>query len=66
MYNVVVDDIEEEILWDATKMHYMGIQVKYEPHELICKDKIVKGVSRASRSEYKARRHVLQRDWLSE
>ena len=63
-YDVIVDDIQEDLLIDATMMHYAGVQLKYDTQELVRKGKVVKGIARVSRNEYKARRLVLQRDWV--
>ena len=57
-----VDDIEEDLLIDATMMHYAEVQIKYDSQELVRKDKVVKGVARVTRGEYRARRLVLQQD----
>ena len=62
-YDFIVDDIEEELLLDAPLLHYVGVQIDYKTGELKRKDKKVKGIARLSRSEYKARRLVLQCDW---
>ena len=42
-YDVMVDNIEEDLLLDATMMHYAGIQLKDNTQEFIHKDKIVRG-----------------------
>ena len=63
-YDVVVDEIEEDLLIDAAMMHYAGIQLKYDAQELCRKNKTVKGVARVRRGSFKARRVVLQKDWV--
>ena len=63
-YDVVIDDIEEDLLIDATMMHYAEIQLKYDTQELLRKNKTVKGIARVSRSEFRARRLVLKEDWV--
>ena len=63
-YDVVVDNIDEDLLVDATMMHYAGVQLRYDTQELVRKDKVVKGIARVSRSEFCARRLVLKSDWL--
>ena len=63
-YDVTVEDIEEDLMLDTSIMHFVRIQLKYDTQELICREKVVKGVARASQREYKARRLVLQRDGL--
>ena len=54
-YNVIVDNMEEDLLLDATMMHKAGKQLNYDTQELIHKDKVVKGEARISRIEYRAR-----------
>ena len=63
-YDVVVDEIEEDLLIDAAMMHHAGIQLKYDEQELCRKNKTVKGVARLRRGAYKARRVCLQKDWV--
>ena len=62
-YDVIVDDIDEDFLMDATLMHYAGVQLNYDRQELTRKNKVAKGVARIS-SARKARRLVLERDWI--
>ena len=50
----MIDDIEEDLLIDATMMHYAEIQLKYDTQELLRKNKTVKGIARVSRSEFRA------------
>ena len=45
MYDVIVDDIEEELLIDATLMHYANMQLDYKTKELRRKNRVVKGVA---------------------
>ena len=33
-YNVIVNDIEEDFLIDASMLHYVQVQVKYDTQEL--------------------------------
>ena len=63
-YDVVVDDVEEDLLIDASMMHHAGIQLKYDSKELVRKGKIAKAVCRLNRQDNKARRLTLQRDWI--
>ena len=60
-YDVIVDDIDEDFLMDATLLHYAGVQLDYSKQVLTRKNKVVKGIARVSRSAYKARRLVLQK-----
>ena len=55
-YDVVVDNIEEDLLIDAAMLHYAGVQLKYDTQELSRKDRTVKGVARVTRGSYRARR----------
>ena len=45
-YNVIVDDISEDILIDAYLMGYLDISLKYADRELTRKGKTVKGIAR--------------------
>ena len=63
-YDVVVDDIDEDLLIDAAMLHYAGVQLKYDTQELSRKDRTVKGVARVRRGSFKARRVLLQKDWV--
>ena len=45
-------------------LHYAQIQLRYDTNELNRKGKVVKGVARIRRREYKARRITLQSDWI--
>ena len=47
-YDVIVDDIDEDFLIDATLMHYAGVQLNYDRQELTRKNKVVKGIARIS------------------
>lgn len=62
-YDVIVDDIEDEFLIDAAFLHYAGVQLDYKTQELKRKGSVVKAIARL-KSEYKACRLVLERDWL--
>ena len=63
-YDVVVDDIEEDLLIDAGMMHHAGVQCKYDTQEIVRKNKVVKGVARVRRRGLKARRVTLVKDWV--
>ena len=63
-YDVIVDEMDEDLIVDAAMMQHAGIQLKYETKELTRKDRTVKAVTRVSRRENKARRVVLQKDWV--
>ena len=63
-YDVVVDEIEEDLLIDAAMLHYAGVQLDYEHQELCRKNKSVKGVARIRRGCCRARRVLLQKDWV--
>lgn len=63
-YDVVVDEIQEDLLIDAAMLHYAGIQLKYDTQELVRKNKTVKGVARVTRGSFKARRVFLQKNWV--
>ena len=43
-YDFIVDDIEEDLLVDASLLHYMEVQLRYDRQELVCKGKVVKAV----------------------
>ena len=63
-YDVVVDDIEEDLLIDAAMMSHAGIQLNYETQELLRKGLVAKGVTGGSRQAHKAKRVTLQKDWV--
>ena len=63
-YDVVVDDIEEDLLIDAAMMSHAGIQLKYDTQELLRKGRVAKGVSEGNRLTHKTRRVTLQKDWV--
>ena len=63
-YDFIVDDIEEDLLVDATLLHYMEVQLRYDRQELVCKDKVVKAVARLRTRVCKAKRVVLKKDWI--
>ena len=63
-YDVVVDDIEEDLLIDAAFMHYTGIQINYVTKELTRKERTVKGIARVNKINYRVRRVTLQKDWV--
>ena len=41
-YDFIVDDIEEDILIDASMLHYAQIQLRYDTQELCRQGKTVK------------------------
>ena len=47
-YDVIVDHIEEDLIMDATVMHYAVLQLKFDTQELIQKDKVINGVARVN------------------
>ena len=63
-YDFIVDDIEEDLLMDASLLHYMEVQLRYDRQELVRKDKVVKAVARLRTRASKARRVVLKKDWI--
>lgn len=63
-YDVIVDEIEEDLLIDAAFMHYAEIQINYVTKELSRKERTVKGIARVSRANYRVRRVTLQKDWI--
>ena len=63
-YDFIEDDIEEDILLDASMLHYAQIQLRYDTQELCWKGKSVKGVARLRHGGYRARRIALQTDWV--
>ena len=52
-YDVIMDDIEEDFLIDASMLHFAHVQEKYDTQELCKKGKAVKGVARIRRGEYR-------------
>ena len=63
-YAFIVDDIEEDLLVDASLLHYMEVQLRYDRQELVCKGKVVKAVARLRMRASKARRVILKKDWV--
>ena len=63
-YDVVIDDIEEDLLIDATMMQYAEMQLKYDTQELQRKGKVAKCIARLRKEKTKARRVMLQKDWV--
>ena len=59
-YDFIVDCIEEDLLIDASMLHYAQIQLQYNTQELSRKSKVAKGVTILRHREYKARRITLQ------
>ena len=64
-YEVVVDNIAEDFLVDASLMNYMGINVRYTDKLLERKGRTTRGVARL-RGEGRVRRLQLAQDWLVE
>ena len=54
-YDFIVDDIEEDLLIDASLLHYMEVQLRFDMQELVRKDKVVKVVARLRTRVSKAR-----------
>ena len=52
-YNVTVDDIEENMLIDASTLHYAQVQLKYNTQELTRKRKVAERIARIKQGEYK-------------
>ena len=44
-YDFIVDDIED-LLVDASLLHYMEVQLRYDRQELVRKGKVLKAVAR--------------------
>ena len=62
-YDVIVDDIAEDMLVDASLMNYMGISVRYADKVLERKGKTTRGIARL-RGEGRVRRLMLAKDWV--
>ena len=63
-YDFIVDDIEEDLLVDASLLHYTEVQLTYDRQELVGKGKVVKAVARLRARAFKARRVILKKDWV--
>jgi len=62
-YDVIVDDIAEDMLVDASLMSYMGISVRYADKILERKGKMTRGIARL-RGESRARWLMIAKDWV--
>ena len=64
-YDVIVDNISEDLLVDANLMSYMGITIKYQDKQMERKGKTTRGIARL-RSEGRVRRLQLAKDCVVE
>jgi len=62
-YDVVVDDIAEDMLVDASLMSYMGISVRYADKMLERKGKTTRGIARL-KGESRVRWLMIAKDWV--
>ena len=62
-YDVLIADIDEDLLVDASLMHYADIDLHYGSHQMVRKGKVLRGVARA-RGDRKVRRLMLQKEWV--
>ena len=63
-YDFIEDNIEEDLLVDASLLHYMEVQLRYDRQELVRKGKVVKAVFRLRTRASKARQVILKKDWV--
>ena len=64
-YDVIVDNISEDLLVDANLMNYMNINIRYADKLMERKGKTTRGIARL-RGEGRVRRLQLAKDWIVE
>lgn len=64
-YDVIVDNISEDLLIDASLMSYMGISIRYPEKLMERKGRTTRGIARL-RGEGRVRRLQLAKDWIVE
>ena len=62
-YDVIVDNISEDLLVDANLMNYMNINIRYADKLMERKGKTTRGIARL-RGEGRVRRLQLAKDWI--